>query len=196
MTQKQFVKKERNFTIKLLSSLSDAEWQAKTLCEGWKVEDLAAHLVVRERSLIGDIGLIVPSLHKLHDKRIMKMVKKGHKHIIEKLNKYPIYMPYIVNTAEFWVHNEDFLRGELNRNRSKPNIEQEKILWESLKSFAKINKSALKDIGSVILKNSLNKEEINIKFRDSKHTKIVRGTPGELLLYFYGRRNSARIKIN
>ena len=81
MTKKEFVKSERQFMLDLLKKLTLEQWKAKTLCEGWTVEDLAGHIVSRERNIIGGIGLVVPVLHKLHDKRIERVLARGHQYI-------------------------------------------------------------------------------------------------------------------
>lgn len=195
MTNKQFAKSERQFTVGLLKKLQPKQWQASTLCAGWIVEDLAAHLVTRERSLIGGVGLVVPALHKLHDNRIKKVEQKGHEYIIKKLEHYPSHMPASVNTAEFWVHNEDFLRGDLQMSRPAANKEENEVLWSSLKGLAKVRKSLVKGLGNVALINTENKQRINIRFAGNNKDTTVAGTAGELLLYFYGRRDVARVKI-
>ncbi len=195
MTNKQFVKYERQFTYDLLKKLNLEQWNAKTLCAGWTVEDLAAHLVTRERSLIGGIGLVVASLQKLHDKRIERVKLHGHDYILRKLNKYPWYMPASVNTAEFWVHNEDFLRGELRMSRPKPSNQDNSILWKSLKSMSKIRKNLLSDIGNVDFVNSQTKEVIKLRFNKRNKVVTITGTAGELLLYFYGRRKVAKVNM-
>ena len=38
-------------TAELLESLSDAEWRHQSLCEGWTVEDVAAHLTMQQMGL-------------------------------------------------------------------------------------------------------------------------------------------------
>lgn len=202
MTKKEFVKNERLFTVELLKQLKPEQWKAKTLCAGWSIEDLAAHLVSRERNIIGGIGLVVPSLQQLHDKRLAKVVARGHEYIIEKLQKYPWYMPASVNVAEFWVHNEDMLRGDLQLSRLKPTKDENKILWDSLNGLVKVKKSMVSDIGNVDFINSENKETLQIKFKrpglknsPRPGLTLVSGTAGELLLWFYGRRDAANVTI-
>ncbi len=196
MTNKQFVKSERQFIIELLKKLNSKQWQAKTLCEGWRVEDLAAHLVTRERNAIGGIGLVVPGLHGLHDKRIAKVAAHGHGYIIDKLQKYPWYMPAALNTGEFWVHNEDFLRGELHITRPVPSKEANAILWGSLGGLVGIKKDLVKDLGNVTFKNIETGEKLYIKNKNSIKKTILLGTAGELLLFFYGRRDAADVKVS
>ena len=194
MTKKEFVKAQRQFTIELLKELKPEQWKYKTLCKGWSVEDLAAHLVTRERNIIGGMGLVVPGLHRLHDKRIAEVTTHSHEYIIEKLEKYPSHMPASLNTAEFWVHNEDLLRGELEMSRAVPSKQENEILWSALKGFAKVRKRLMNDLGNVDLINTDTKEKLQIRFNKKPETTTITGLSGELLLYFYGRRSVAKVK--
>lgn len=196
MTKKEFVKSERQFMVDILKKLTPEQWKAKTLCEGWSVEDLAAHMVSRERNIIGGIGLVVPGLHRLHDKRIERVSARGHQYILEKLSKYPSHMPASLNTAEFWVHNEDILRGELNMDRPPPNKAVNVVLWSSLKGLVKVKKSLVVDIGNADLVNSETNEHIRIRFDKKPKITTITGTAGELLLFFYGRRKAAKVSID
>lgn len=196
MTKKEFVKSERQFMVDILKKLTPEQWKAKTLCEGWSVEDLAAHMVSRERNIIGGIGLVVPGLHRLHDKRIERVSARGHQYILEKLSKYPSHMPASLNTAEFWVHNEDILRGELNMDRPAPNKAVNVVLWDSLKGLVKVKKSLVVDIGNADLVNSETNEHIRIRFDKKPKITTITGTAGELLLFFYGRRKAAKVSID
>lgn len=196
MNNKTFVKEERAFTVSTLNSLTEKQWQAKTLCDGWSIEDLAAHLVSRERNIIGGIGLIIPSLQTLHDKRIERVKSHGHDYMIHKLSKYPWYMPASLNVAEFWVHNEDLLRGDLQMSRAKPSSAQNIILWNSLKGISKVRKSLVSDVGNVDLVNTQTNEAIYIRFNSQSKITQVSGTAGEVLLFFYGRRKAANIHIS
>lgn len=195
MNKKQFVQAERNYTVELLKKLKPEQWSAMTLCERWSVEYLAAHLVTRERNIIGGIGLVVPGLQKLHDKRLAKVAARGHEYIIEKLQKYPWYMPASLNTAEFWVHNEDFLRGDLKMSRPDPTKQENEIIWSSLKGLVKVRNSMVKDLGNVTLHNIETKEKLQITSKKSNKKTIISGTAGELLLYFYGRRDVAKVEV-
>jgi len=194
MTNKQFVQSERTYLVELLKGFKPSQWKAITLCGGWNVEDLAAHIVVRE-GLIGPIGIVVPRLHNLHDSRVKKLEAKGHSAIIQKLEKYPWFMPAVVNTGEFWVHNEDILRGALHIKRPVATAKQNAILWSSLQGLAKIKKGLVKDLGNVVLKNEHTAEVITIANHKSKNDTNITGQAGELLLYFYGRRDVAKVSI-
>lgn len=61
MSKKDIILAERAFFVKTLKGLKQSEWRADTLCAGWDVEDLAAHLIVRERGNIpARAGIVVP----------------------------------------------------------------------------------------------------------------------------------------
>lgn len=196
MTKKEFVQSERQFTVDLLKKLTPEQWKKSTLCEGWTVEDLAAHLVSRERNIVSGMGLVVPGLHSLHDSRIAKIKAKGHEYILSKLKIYPWYMPAVLNTGEFYVHNEDFLRGELNMKRPEPNNEAQEILWNSLQGLVRVKKSLVSDLGNVMLQDSKTSAVIIIANHNSTTDTAIYGRPSELLLYFYGRRAAAHVVIN
>lgn len=195
MNKKAFVQYERKYTAELLRGLNPRQWRAKTLCKGWSVEDLAAHLVTRERNIIGGLGLVVPGLHKLHDKRLKRVAARGYEYIIEKLSQYPSHMPASLNTAEFWVHNEDLLRGELKMSRPAPTKAENKILWASLTGLVKIKKGLVADLGIARFINTETKEELVTKQNNSTKKTTISGTAGELLLYFYGRRKAAKVIV-
>lgn len=195
MTSKEFTKSERQFTANTLSKLTPSQWQADSLCDGWTVEDVAAHLIVSE-GLIAPIGIIFHSLHKIHDYAIRRVENKGHDYIIARVRKCPWYMPAAVNVAEFYVHNEDILRGGLHMQRPIPTGESATLLWGSLHGIAKVRSNMVADLGNLTLVNRQTGEEIFVKAKKSSKSTTVTGDPGELLLYFYGRRRAAKVKVS
>ena len=194
MTNKEFVQSERQFTVDLLKKLTPEQWQASTLCAGWTVEDLAAHLIVRE-GLIAPIGLVIPQLHKIHENRIEKMKAKGQAEIIRRLQRYPWYIPAVANTGEFYVHNEDLLRGGLQMTRPEPNKAAQAILWGSLSGLVKIKKGLVKDLGNVMIENSQTAEVLTIRNSKNQEDTTITGLASEVLMYFYGRRAAAKVKV-
>jgi uncharacterized protein (TIGR03085 family) len=194
MTKKEFVKNERKFMVDFLTRLSPAQWRAASLCKGWSVEDVAAHTVVRQ-GLVAPAGIVIPSLHALHDNAIKKLEARGHKVILQKLQKYPWYMPAVINTGEYYVHNEDMLRGALNKSRSEPSADEAEILWGALKGLVKVNKKALADLGSVQFENTKTSEVVTVENTHNPIDTVVAGAPGELLLFVFGRRKAAKVKI-
>jgi len=194
MTSKEFTKSERQFTANTLSKLTPSQWQADSLCDGWTVEDVAAHLIVRE-GLIAPIGIVFERFHKVHDNAIKRVESKGHEYIVNRVRKCPWYMPAVVNVAEFYVHNEDILRGGLHLHRPAPSGEVAELLWRSLKGIAKVRSNMVTDLGRVTLVNKQTGQELHVKAKDGDKSTTITGDPGELLLYFYGRRSAAKVTI-
>lgn len=194
MTSKEFTKSERQFTANTLSKLTPSQWQADSLCDGWTVEDVAAHLIVRE-GLIAPIGIVFERFHKVHDNAIKRVESKGHEYIVNRVRKCPWYMPAVVNVAEFYVHNEDILRGGLHLHRPAPSGEVAELLWRSLKGIAKVRSNMVTDLGRVTLVNKQTGQELHVKAKDGDKSTTITGDPGELLLYFYGRRAAAKVTI-
>lgn len=50
---------ERLRVADLLAELTDAEWQAASLCEGWTIRDVAAHLTLQELGLRDALRMLV-----------------------------------------------------------------------------------------------------------------------------------------
>lgn len=50
---------ERLRVADLLADLTDAEWQAASLCEGWTIRDVAAHLTLQELGLRDALRMVV-----------------------------------------------------------------------------------------------------------------------------------------
>lgn len=196
MSNSDLIQTERQFTVDFLSSLSEEQWLATTLCRGWTVEDLAAHLVVRERSPLGGIGIVIPQLQSLQESAMKRVEERGHKYIIRKLIKLPWYFRSAgFNVGEFYVHNEDMLRGELHRARPKPSADLERHLWKDLKTLIRFRKDQIKDLGSVELRNQLSGEVYRVERSGDSSKTVVSGEPSELILYFYGRRKAAKVEV-
>lgn len=194
VSRKEFVRSERLFMAGFLSSIKPEQWQASTLCAGWTVQDVAAHVVARER-YPSSIGIVIPALHGWHERTMRRIAARGHSYLIAKIRHYPWWMPASLNVAEFYIHNEDILRGGLHEHRPEPNDETAVLLWASLKGLMKVRASEVKDLGKLTIHNDLTSEEIKLgKASQTKQTTIS-GKPGELLLFCYGRREAAKVTV-
>ena len=75
--------------IELLRSLSDADWQASTVCEGWSVKDLALHL----------LGDEIGNLSRRRDGFVdTSLLQEG-----EDLSRWPDLVRYVNRLNELWV---------------------------------------------------------------------------------------------
>lgn len=89
-----------------------------TLCGGWALPDLLAHLIVRERRLLGASGIMVPALARVTERAMAKEARRGIPGMVEVLRRPPL-TPYSLpvverytQTLEYFVHHEDIRRGQ------------------------------------------------------------------------------------
>ena len=104
-------------------------------------------------------------------------------------------MAAVLNTAEFYVHNEDMLRGGLAKHRSAPSAEAAEILWQALSGLVRVKKDMVADLGNVQLRNAKTGAIITIPNHHAMQDTVVSGPAGEVLLYFYGRRKAAKVSV-
>ena len=174
---------------------------AATLCSPWTAADLAAHLVLRESRPDLNAGIIVPFLagrleraqHDLAAKtawpELIDMVRQGP----------PSWSPVrlgrldeMVNTIEFFVHHEDVLRGGLVWDRRELSAGHERVLWATVTRMGKVL-ARRSPTGVVVVSEGYGRAAI--KGPGVRDTVVVRGRPGELVLFLYGRQRVAEVEM-
>lgn len=130
--------------LALAETLLAAGPTADTLCDGWQTRHLAAHLVLRESSVLG-AGVIFKPLSKKLDAKLNQMVIKaqtpeGYAALVRMFRSGPPALsPFAIekinqsaNLAEFFIHTEDVRRA---RGQWAPRVldtEYTELLWQSL----------------------------------------------------------------
>ena len=171
---------------------------APTLCSPWLTRDLAAHLVVRERRPDVSAGILIPLMAGRLEKvqngyaawewpRLVNEVRTGP----------PAWSPAslapvneMMNTAEFFVHHEDVLRGGTGWTARELPVDLETALWGIVSRIARLQ-LARSRVGVVLVAPSYGERRIHSETTLGSIT--VTGTPGELLLYSFGRRDAAQV---
>ena len=97
-----------------------------------------------------------------------------------------------MNTVEFFVHHEDVRRAQETWHRRQLLQEEERDLWSALKLMGKALLRPEQD--SVLLVANGYGSVTGGKAKTST-VRIVRGTPSELLLWAFGRREQAEVAI-
>ena len=174
---------------------------APTLCSPWLTRDLAAHLVVRERrpDVAGAIWLpaLTGRLERVQNgyaawdwPRLINEVRTGP----------PVWSPTslgpvdeAINTAEFFVHHEDVLRGGPNWSARELPCDLEAALWGIVSKVARLQ-LARSRVGVVLVAPSYGERQVH--GQTDLGTVVITGTPGELLLYSFGRRSSALVDVS
>ncbi|MBL7499632.1 TIGR03085 family protein [Frankia sp. CNm7] len=192
-----------------------------TLCEGWDTYDLVAHLVTRERVLKAGPGLVIPKLHGVTE-RAERATREKHTfpELVEIFRSGPPrWQPSrlgafddATNLIEFFIHAEDVRRapaqppgeaaagpggtstpggavGALGPRELSPELREK--LWAAARRFARV---AYRRVPfGVLLERTDGPGQTVARKGDPAVTLI--GTAADLLLYGYGRRAGAQVKI-
>jgi uncharacterized protein (TIGR03085 family) len=174
---------------------------APTLCSPWLTRDLAAHLVVRERRPDAAAGMAVPLLAGHLERvqngyaawdwpRLVDLVRSGAP------RWSPMSLPPMdkaINTVEFFVHHEDVLRGGPDWIARELPGEVEQAMWGILPGITRL-KFARSPVGVRLVAPSYGQRLVHPS--TDLGTVVVKGTPGELLLYSMGRRDVAQVEVS
>lgn len=193
-----FDDRERRELCARLGELGPA---APTLLAGWTARDLAAHLVLRERDPVAGPCLVLPGPFRRFAER--RRVRLANRHdfdwLVHRVRSGPPpgffrlrWVRSHPNLNEFFVHHEDLRRANgLGPRTLTPDLEA--ALWDNLRGGIRHLSRRLRGTG------------LEIEWRGAGALLTVRpgdpaarltGTPGELLLYGFGRRAAAQVEVS
>ncbi|MEE1620153.1 TIGR03085 family metal-binding protein [Zafaria sp. Z1313] len=174
--------------------------QAPTLCTGWQVRHLAAHLVLREHHpLAAGIGLdaLRPRMERLLARwsdaaaepeglaRLVSRFRRGPSRL------HPLRVPaldHAANLVEYFVHTEDVRRAS---DRWAPRVldtEYSEELWRALvRSSALLYRGV--DVGIILVRPDGQRHVV----RKAATSVAITGEPQELLMHAHGRRGHALV---
>lgn len=191
----------RDERLALCDSLERIGPDAPTLCPPWRTRDLAAHLVVRERRPDAAGGIVLKALAGR-----LKRVQDGYAAkpwpaLVELVRTGPpVWSPTRLhavderaNLAEFFVHHEDVLRAQPGWTPRPRRPQLERALWHSLKRTAPLMFRRC-PVGVVLETPEHGRAEV--RAATDAGTVVVRGTPGELTLLAFNRRDVARVEVD
>ncbi|HEY5249131.1 MAG TPA: TIGR03085 family metal-binding protein [Dermatophilaceae bacterium] len=174
---------------------------APTLCSPWLTRDLAAHLVVRERRPDVSAGIVLPLLAGRLEK-----VQNGYaawewRKLIREVRSGPPFWSLAalgpvddaVNTAEFFVHHEDVLRGGSEWTARELPDDLESALWGIVSRVARLQLLRAR-VGVTLVAPSYGERQVHAA--TDRGSVVVTGKPGELLLYTYGRKDIAQVDVS
>jgi uncharacterized protein (TIGR03085 family) len=180
---------ERNTICDLFVELGP---DAPTLCEGWVTEDLAAHLVVRERRPDSGPGLVWPKLAGYTDKvrRSVKDRTTWPKLVDDVRHGPPMLLRAFdgpMNTVEYFIHVEDVRRAQPEWEPRPLSEELNNALW------ARVGPGGMaKKVPATIVITSPGRPE---KVAGSGPRLVLSGDPGELTMFGAGRQAATRVEI-
>lgn len=173
----------------LVATFRDTAPDSPTLCEGWDVRDLTAHLVVRERRLDAAPGILIPAFAD-YTERVQEQVAASTDWdvLLDRVAEGPpLFSPFklldpIANVAEMFIHHEDVRRAVAD--------------WEP-RPLDDQTVSALRRPVAMMARMTLRKAPAKAVFRTPQGDTVatvgkgdevtVTGDPGELLMFAAGR---------
>lgn len=174
---------------------------APTLSGEWTTADLAAHLVVRERDLIGAPGIVIPWFAGTTEGRMAAQLRRhGYQGLVDLVRSGPPFGPMAIpavrrmaNTVEFFVHHEDVRRA----NGQGPRTDQADLddaLWGLLKRMAPlmVRKAGVKGVQVRLVRD----DGSEITAGGGSDQVTITGTAAELVLELYGRRSVAQVSYD
>jgi uncharacterized protein (TIGR03085 family) len=191
-----FSRSERAALCRLLEQVGPS---APTLCAGWTTSDLAAHLVLRERSPAA-VGIVVPPLAPLAKREMQRLQQRhGYAALVALLRSGPPqWSPYALpgvdaaaNTVELFVHHEDVRRAAAARTPRPLPSEVEDTLWKRLTRMGWLVARKL-PVGLELDRSDVAATK---RIRSGDPSVAARGLPSELLLFCLGRQAVAEVEL-
>lgn len=176
---------------------------APTLCTPWTVQDLLAHLVVRETrpDALPGIGLDLPALRR-HTAKVQRQVARDHSldELAQKVRQgppswWPLRVPVLdraVNTAELAVHLEDIVRAQPGWTPTELDHQTQEQLWKTVATAGRMLYRGA-PVGVVAVAEGFGRQSLR-RPPGEAGTVVLRGTPLELVLHAFGRQDVARVE--
>ena len=187
----------------LAETLLAAGPDAATLCAGWRTQELAAHLYLREHSPKVGVSLIMKPWKKISEKATLKLgaessTPEAYAALVEKFRAGPPKMSplslravdHSANLVEFFVHTEDIRRASDRWAPRALDADYSQALWAELVKRAAILYRSV-DLGVVLVDPSGPR---HVAKRAPVSVAII-GDPGELLLHANGRIGQALVSF-
>lgn len=174
---------------------------APTLCQGWLTKDLAVHLHARDARPDLVVGRFIPPLAG-RVARERKALADDFPALVSRIRAgAPVWNPTsqpkvdeMVNLLEYFVHHEDVRRAQPGWSRRELPDDLQRALWLSLRRAARIlfRRAAT---GVVLIAEGQGRRYA-AKLPDSHGTVVLRGEPGELVLFAFGRGDVAEVELS
>jgi uncharacterized protein (TIGR03085 family) len=171
---------------------------APTLCEGWQVRDLVAHLVLREGSPLA-LGAVVRPLSGPMERERVRLAGGDFAALVERLRSGPPRLsPFgvpgldrLLNSTEFFIHHEDLRRAQPGWEPRQLSQATQDALWRTVKATGRF---AVRPVQAGVVAERAGTED-RLTLKDGSPSVVVRGEPGEVLMYITGRRGHASVEL-
>lgn len=162
---------------------------APTLCDGWDAKQLVEHLLVRERSPLGAVGIVVPALAGLTEHAMARAGRNDFGVLVERLRRpglTPFAIPAVdrlLNTLEYLVHHEDLRRAQPGWAPRELAPADRTRIWRAL---TVAGRGLVRPAGvPVVVRRTDTGARATLRRGDDPV--VVSGPPAELALFLFGR---------
>jgi uncharacterized protein (TIGR03085 family) len=186
--------------LALCELLADLGPTAPTLLEGWTTRDLAAHIVLREHDLVAAPCLVLPGPFERFAewRRAGLAASRDFEWLIMRIRSGPPigffrlgWVRTLANLNEYFVHHEDVRRANgMGPRPLAPGLDV--ALWRNVGRSGRFLARRLRGAG-LDVEWAATGERVSV--RSGEPRAVLRGAPGELLLYLFGRPAVARIDV-
>jgi uncharacterized protein (TIGR03085 family) len=173
---------------------------AATLLDGWTTHDLAAHLVLRERDPMAGICIVLPGpFQRLAERRRKSLAqRRDFEWLVARIRSGPPpgffrigWVRSFPNLNEYFVHHEDVRRANAMHPRTlTPDLNA--ALWRNVRRGSRYLSRRLRDAGLEIEWAGRGERW---RARRGEPTARLTGSPGELLLFVFGRESAANVDV-
>lgn len=187
--------------LELCGLLDELGPLAPTLIEGWTAHDLAAHIVLREHDPIAGPCLVLPGpFQRFAERRRAALARsKDFEWLVARIRSGPPvgffrvgWVRDLANLNEFFVHHEDVRRANgMEPRRLTPLIDA--ALWRNVRRGGRFLSRRLGACGLEVQWAGTGER---VRMRAGEPMARLAGTPGELLLYVFGRQTAARVDVS
>lgn len=175
-----------------VATLLDVGPDAPTMCEGWTTRDLAAHVVVRESRLDAAPGITIPFFAGYTENVRARTAAGSWTGLVMRLADGPPWFSPMkpldrwLNLSEMFVHHEDVLRGGADPNGPWTPRVLDDGLQDALRGAVRSAVMlAMTNVPAAVTLATTEGVVLATVGRGEPVT--VTGTPGELLLFAFGR---------
>lgn len=163
---------------------------APTLCGDWTARDLVIHLLVRERSLLGAPGIVIPALAGMTRRETDRIGGADFATLVARLRD-PGFTPFtlpgidqVANTVEFFVHHEDLRRAQPEWAPRPLRVSDQTVLWRAL---SVMGRALVRPAGVPVVIRRTDTDG-SVRLRRGADPVTISALPSEIVMFLYGRR--------
>ncbi len=193
----------------LADALTAAGPGAPTLCEGWRTEHLAAHVVLRERDLLTSAGIAIRPLTARTDRVTLAAGDRaadpdGYARLVAEVRAGPpAWSPLrwagdLAQLLELFVHAEDVRRAPgapAGMPDHAPSDAEQDVLWRRLVQSAPLMYRGWLHRGGLVLAAPDRSARVGKAPSDPRDDLVLRGELSDLVLHAFGRDSVAQVEL-